>query len=139
MPGPFDVQKFGNWGRDNLGTQVPMGSGSDAKEFMQLPQDIRSFLPAANAVMRGNLSEKLWPHIAKALAIAGDHAPTKRFMVAIVSASAAQNGQATTNAMQVAVQMLAERGLSTVLAHPQRRGNGHKESKSDGRSTSDNE
>jgi hypothetical protein len=134
MPGQFDQSfRSGNWARDNLGTQVPMGSGSDAKEFMQLPHDIRNFLPAANAVMRGNLSEKLWPWIAKALAIAADHVPTKRFMLAIVAASAAQNGQATTNAMQVAVNMLAIPGLSTVLAHPQRRGNGHKESKDDRR------
>lgn len=139
MPGPFDVQRFGNWARDNLGNQVPMGSGSDAKEFMQLPQDLRSFLPAANAIMRGNLSEKLWPRIAKALAIAGDHAPTKRFMLAIVAASAAQNGQATTNAMQVAVNMLAVPALSPTLAHPQKRGNGHKGNKDDGRNSPDNE
>lgn len=139
MAGPFDVQKFGNWARDNLGTQVPMGSGGDAKEFMQLPQDLRGFLPAANAIMRGNLSEKLWPRIAKALAIAGDHAPTKRFMVAIVAASAAQNGQATTNAMQVAVNMLAVPALSPTLAHPQRRGNGHKEGKDGDRISFDNE
>lgn len=139
MAGPFDVQRFGNWARDNLGNQVPMGSGSDAKEFMQLPQDLRSFLPAANAIMRGNLSEKLWPHIAKALAIAGDHAPTKRFLIAIVAASAAQNGQAVSNAMQVAVNMLAVPALSPVLANPQKRGDGHKESKDGNRISIDNE
>lgn len=139
MPGPFDVQKFGNMARDGLGTMVPLGTGSDAKEFMQLPQDLRSFLPAANAIMRGNLSEKLWPRIAKALAIAGDHEPTKRFMVAIVAASAAQNGQATTNAMQVAVNMLAVPALSPTIANPQKRGNGHRDGRDGNRISVDNE
>lgn len=134
MPDPFNqAWRSGNWARDNLGTQVPMGSGSDAKILLQLPEDMRKFLPAANTLIRGNLSEKLWPRIAKLLAIAGDHAPTKRFIVAVVAGSMSENGLATTNALQAFVNMLAVPALSPALAHPQRRGNGHKESKDDRR------
>jgi len=134
MPGQFDQSfKSGNWVRDNLGTQVPMGSGTDARILLQLPEDMRKFLPAANTLVRGNLSEKLWPRMAKLLAIAGDHAPTKRFIVAVVAGSMSENGLATTNALQAFVNMLAVPALSPALAHPQRRGNGHKGNKDDSR------
>lgn len=139
MPGPFDVQKFGNWARDNLGTQVPMGSSSDAKEFMQLPQDVRKFLTSANALIRGNLPRELWTDLAMLISIAGDHDLTRRFVLSVVAGSMSENGQAATNAMQVAVQMLAANALSPALAHPQKRGNGHKENRDGGRNSSDNE
>ena len=134
MPGPFDQSfRSGNWARDNLGTQVPMGSGSDAKELLQLPQDMRKFLPAANTLIRGNLLRDLWPDLSMLLSIAGDHAPTKRFIISVVAGSMSENGQATTNTLQAMVNMLAVPALSPTFAHPQRRGNGHKGNKDDSR------
>jgi hypothetical protein len=131
------VFRRGGWASDNLGTQVPLGSNSDAKELLQLPQDMRKFLPAANTLIRGNLSRELWPRLAKLLAIAGDHALTKRFIVAVAAGSMSENGQATTNTLQAMVNMLAVPALSPTFAHPQRRGDGHTGSNHDGRIASD--
>jgi len=134
MPGPFDQAfRSSNWARDNLGTQVPMGSGSDAKELLQLPQDMRKFLPAANTLIRGNLPRELWADLSMLISIAGDHALTKRFIVSVAAGSMSENGQATTNTLQAMVNMLAVPALSPTFAHPQRRGNGHKGNKDDAR------
>ena len=138
MPGPFDAWRSGNWARDNLGTQVPMGSSSDAKELLQLPQDMRKFLASANTLIRGNLSKELWADLAMLISIAGDHDLTKRFVVSVVAGSMSENGQATTNTLQAMVNMLAVPALSPTFAHPQRRNNGNGR-KDDGRNSPDNE
>ena len=119
------IFRQGNWARDNLGTQVPMGSSSDAKELLQLPQDMRKFLPAANTLIRGNLPKELWSDLSMLISIAGDHALTKRFIVAVAAGSMSENGQATTNTLQAMVNMLAVPALSPTYAHPQRRNSGN--------------
>lgn len=134
MQNPLNqVFRQGGWARDNLGTQVPMGSGSDAKILLQLPDDMRKLLPAANTLIRGNLPKELWPTLSMLISLAGDHMLTKRFIVSIAAGSMSENGQATTNALQAMVNMLAVPALSPTYAHPQARGDGHRRSSHDGR------
>lgn len=133
------VVRQGGWVRDNLGVQVPMGSNSDAKELLQLPQDMRKFLPSANTLIRGNLSRELWSDLAMLISIAGDHALTKRFIASVVAGSMSENGQATTNTLQAMVNMLAVPALSPTFAHPQHWGDGNKRRSHDGRIASDGE
>lgn len=140
MENPLNrVFRQGGWARDNLGVQVPMGHGSDAKELLQLPGDMRSFLPAANTLIRGNLSKELWSDLSMLISIAGDHTLTKRFIVAVAAGSMSENGQATTNTLQAMVNMLAVPALSPTYAHPQRRGDNHRGGDHSGRIASDTE
>lgn len=129
----------GNWAKDNLGTQVPLGSGSDAKILLQLPEDMRKLLPAANTLIRGNLPKELWPILSMLISLAGDHLLTKRFIVSIAAGSMSENGQATTNALQAMVNMLAVPALSPTYAHPQYRSDGHKGRNYNGRIASSDE
>lgn len=109
MQDPF---RHGNWMRDNLGTQAPLGGSSSAKEFMQLPRDLDKLALAANTLIRGKFNKELWPDLAMLNAIAPRHRLTQVFIASVTAGSMAENGQATTNALQASVNMLVPGALS---------------------------
>ena len=118
MQDPF---RHGNWMRDNLGTQAPLGGSSSAKEFMQLPKDIDKLALATNTLVRGNFSKELWADLAMLNAIAPHHKLTQVFIASVTAGSMAQDGQATANALQAAVNMLVPGALSPYNAQPANR------------------
>jgi len=140
MQDPFNqIRKQSGWVRDNLGTQVPLGSSGDAKEMMQLPNDMRKIAPGANTLIRGKLSKELWADLAMLSTIGQNHQLTQVFVANVVAGSMAEDGQATTNFLQGIVNMLAVPALSPTYAHPQRGGDGHKTRSNHGRIAADNE
>lgn len=118
---PFDSRRQGNWIRDNLGTQAPLGSGSNAKEFMQLPRDVNKLALATNTLIRGKFTKELWSDLAMLNAIAPHHKLTQVFIASVTAGSMAENGQATTNALQASVNMLVPEALSPYIAQPTNR------------------
>jgi hypothetical protein len=131
MQNQFDPRRQGNWMRDNLGTMAPLGGSSSAKEFMQLPKDMDRLALAANTLIRGKFTKELWPDLAMLNAIAPHHKLTQVFIASITAGSMAENGQATTNALQATVNMLVPGALSPYNAQStNRRRDLHKTSKS---------
>ena len=122
-----DPLRKGNWMRDTLGTMSPLGGGFQAKELMQLPNEMQKLALAANTLIRGNFSKELWPDLAMLNAIAPRHRLTQVFIASVTAGSMAENGQATTNTLQAMVNMLVPSALSPYKAGPQtKRKDGHK-------------
>lgn len=119
MQNQFDPR--GRWMRDNLGTQAPLGGSSSAKEFMQLPRDIDKLALATNTLIRGKFTKELWSDLAMLNAIAPHHKLTQILIASVTAGSMAENGQATTNALQAAVNMLVPGALSPYYAQPANR------------------
>lgn len=118
---------------------MPLGHSGDAKEMLQLPNDMRSIAPAANTLVRGKLTKELWADLAMLSTIGQNHKLTQVFVANVVAGSMSEDGQATTNFLQGIVNMLAVPALSPTYAHPQHGGDGHRRGTSSGRITTDNE
>ena len=121
MQNLFDPRRQGNWQRDSLGTMAPLGGSSSVKEFMQLPKDIDKLALATNTLVRGKFTKELWSDLAMLNAIAPHHKLTQIFIASVTAGSMAENGQATTNALQAAVNMLVPGALSPYNAQPSSR------------------
>lgn len=106
------IPRQGNWRRDSSGMLMPTGSGSSARELMQLPKEMRDIAFGANTIIRGNFTDEIWPIISSLLAIAPRHYRTLHTISAITAGSMARNGQATTNTLQAMVNMLVPGALS---------------------------
>src|SRR5512136_977036 len=94
------------WRKDSAGLMLPMGSGSSAKIFMQLPKEIQEIATSANTLARGNFAKELWPRLAMLLTIAPNHQGTQVFVANITAGSMAEGGQASIKALMAMVQML---------------------------------
>lgn len=113
MQDPF---RQGNWRQDPFGVQAPMGSGHGAKIFMELPKEIDKSALATNILIRGKFTRELWSDLAMLNAIAPHHKLTQIFIASVTAGSMAENGQATTNALQSDVKMLVPGALSPYYA-----------------------
>jgi len=91
---------------------APLGGSSSAKEFMKLPTEIDKLALATNTLIRGKFTKELWSDLAMLNAIAPHHKLTQIFIASVTAGSMAENGQATTNALQAAVNMIVPGALS---------------------------
>lgn len=126
----------GGWRKDSAGLMLPMGGGSSAKIFMQLPKEVLDIATSANTIARGNFAKELWPRLAMLSTIAGpDHMRTRMFIANITAGSMAEGGQASTKALMAMVNMLMPSALPRADGHHQQDSSGkkRKEDSDDGR------
>lgn len=137
MPDPLKASvNQGGWRKDSAGLMLPMGGGSSAKIFLQLPKEVQDIATSANTIARGNFAKELWPRLAMLSTIAGpDHVRTKMFIANITAGSMAEGGQASIKALMAMVNMLMPSALPTADGHRQADHNGkrRKEDSDDGR------
>jgi hypothetical protein len=108
------------WRKDSAGLMLPMGGGSSAKIFLQLPKEVQDIATSANTIARGNFAKELWPRLAMLSTIAGpDHVRTKMFIANITAGSMAEGGQASIKALMAMVNMLMPSALPTANGHHQ--------------------
>lgn len=112
MQDPFKSFRQGNWVRDNLGTQSPLGGSISAKELMQLPNEMQKLTLAAGTLIRGNLSKDLWPDLSMLNAIAPRHRLTQIFIASITAGSMAEDGAASKKFLMGITNMLATQWLT---------------------------
>lgn len=102
-----DPLRKGNWMRDGLGTQSPLGGFTNAKELQQLPSEMQKIALAANTLIRGNFNKDLWPDLAMANALAPRHRGTQVFLASITAGSMAEDGAAGKKFLMALTNMLA--------------------------------
>lgn len=122
----------GGWRKDSAGLMLPMGGGSSAKIFMQLPKEVLDLATSANTIARGNFAKELWPRLALLSTIAGPgHLRTRMFIANITAGSMAEGGQGSTKALMAMVNMLMPSALPRADGHHQI-DHGGKKGKDDG-------
>ena len=97
----------GGWRSDSSGQLVPVGGGTNAKELMQLPKEMRAIALAANTIIRGNFSKELWPDLAMLNSIAPYHRLTQVFIASVTAGSMAEGGHASKKFLMGITNMLA--------------------------------
>lgn len=81
------------WRKDSAGLMLPMGGGSSAKIFLQLPKEAQEIATSASTIARGNFAKELWPRLAMLLTIAPNHRGTQIFVTNITAGSMAEGGR----------------------------------------------
>ena len=111
---------------DDLGTMVPLGGSSGAKELLRLPKQVEQDSPASGIFIRGRIREDLAGLYGLAATLGGNHKPTLSFLAYMSSARLGVNGLARNEYSMAHTGMLVPSAMPTATRFVSRDGDNGK-------------